>query len=283
MRASEGARLLLVTLLSFGSSAVAPAEIHVEPTQIGDPGTSRGDSDLEVLGDGRSAVRLVFLDLGPFGQLGGEALAYDPEEVLGALREADLAAESELSLAVRLVISEVGADRLLESEFGLDEAVGILQTVRNRMDRTHVDPEGVGHAPDFPGCGPGGTFHSCANADEYLGMATWRALDPGSHYDAELLLAAADRAVAAYWLAREELLDVAAGATSYVHRCGGAAYGMKTFHCDAHLGRPDRDVPGGHPHTGPVLFKRPSTFDAARGFYRLTPVSWVDYQGVIPD
>ena len=223
-------------------------------------------------------IRRLFVDLTPYGEPGGVWLHYDYFEVTQARTAAELAAESELSLAVRLLISEIGADRMLASQESLTEAVGILYTVDNRLDPVVFNPEGRPEAPDFPGCGVTGTFYSCANAQQYLGMATWRALDPLSSYDPAMLEVAVDLAVAAWYLQERGLTsDPTDGATSYVHRCGGAAYAMPTWACDGHLGRPRSDVPGANPHTGPIMFKAPTRWLKHRGHYTYEPVRFVDY------
>jgi hypothetical protein len=225
--------------------------------------------------------RQVFLDyttLGIEGRVGGEWITYNYEEVTRPVQAADLSFESELSLAVRLIVSEVGADRLLVNRNGLAEGIGILYTVDNRLDPLVYNPENHPNAPDFPGCGPGGTFGTCADPEQYLGLLTWRALNPRSHYDDRLLEEAVAVAVLAWYLQENGLVeDITGGATNYVHRCGGAAYGMKTYHCDAHLGAPARDVPGGKPFTGPTVFKAPSVFMSRKGFYALTESLHIDY------
>lgn len=231
--------------------------------------------------EGCADRRSVFVNtaaLGIPGQPGGVWLSYDYEQITRPLSEAELLHEPELSLAVRLVISEVGADRLLYNRFGLLEAIGILYTVDNRLDRDVYDPLAVATAPVFEGCGAAGSFATCANADQYLGMATWRALSPRSRYRPALLEAAVDRAVIAWWLQENALVDdFTHGATNYVHRCGGAAYGMTTHHCDGHLGKPRRDVKGANPFTGPIVFRAPEAWLARRGFYSLYETVHVDY------
>ena len=223
-------------------------------------------------------IRRFFVDLTPYGEPGGVWLHYDFHEVTRPLTAAQLEAESELSLAVRLLVSEIGADRMLVSQLALMEAIGILFTVDNRLDPVVYNPEGRPEAPDFPGCGPSGTFYSCANAQQYLGMATWRALDPHLHYAAPVLESAADLAVAAWYLQERGLVsDPTDGATSYVHRCGGAAYGWPTWACDAHLGRPRGDIRGAEPHTGPILVKAPTRWLSRRGHYSYEPARFVDY------
>ncbi len=216
--------------------------------------------------------------LGIDGLPGLELLVYDPEPLIRPLSSPELDHEPELSLAVRLIISEVGADRLLYSRYGLLEAIGILYTVHNRLDRGVYDPLQQPLAPAFPGCGPGGSFASCANAEQYLGMATWRALDPGRHYRPEVLLHAVDVAVMAWTLVDRGLVaDFTEGATNYVHRCGAAGYGRTTHHCDAHLGRPARDIAGANPYTGPTVFRAPERWRHSRGWYTLYESRWVDY------
>lgn len=226
---------------------------------------------------------LRHLELDPVG-LGLEALpglvpvVYDPEPLVGPVSAEELPYEDPLSLAVRLIISEVGADRLVYSRFGLLEAVGILYTVHNRLDRAVYDPLEMPTAPAFPGCGPGGDFGSCANPEQYLGMATWRALHPARHYDPAVLDSAVELAVTAHVLVeRGWMPDFTEGATNYVHRCGAAGYGRTTHHCDAHLGRPERDIAGANPHTGPTVFRAPERWRASRGWYTLYESRWVDF------
>jgi hypothetical protein len=229
--------------------------------------------------------RTIFVDfeaLSLDARRGGEWISYDFASVIRPLRAAELADEGELSLAVRLVVSEVGADRLLKNQYGLAEAVGILYTVENRMTDPVQNPENVDRAPDFPGCGPRGGFWACANAEQYLGMATWRALDPGSRYRPELLERAVDVAVLAWYLQRRGFVpDITEGATNYVHRCGGAAYGEPTWRCDGHVGRPRwDDIRGADPHTGPLVFKAPTVYQDRHGFYGLRESMVVDYEPV---
>lgn len=230
---------------------------------------------------GCDTTRDVFVDydaLGVEGRTGGEWLSYDFATVTRRINEDDLLAEPELSVAVRLIISEVGADRLLANRYGLLEAVGILYTVDNRLDDRVYNPLDRPRAPIFPGCGPDGAFASCANAQQYLGMSTWRALDPASRYGPDILEAAADVAVVAWWLEDNQLIpDFTGGATNYVHRCGDLGYGLTTDHCDRHLGRPRGDVKGANPYTGPLVFRSPEVFLDRRGHYSLTVSRWVDY------
>lgn len=226
-------------------------------------------------------ARDVFVDYEPLGvgmPSGGEWLTYNYEAVTRRIDPSEIEDEPELSLAVRLILSEVGADRLLANRYGLMEAVGILYTVDNRLDQTAYNPEDRVRAPVFPGCGPDGDFARCINAAQYLGMSTWRALDPGARYEPAMLEAATDVAVVAWWLQERGLIaDFTQGATNYTHRCGAAAYGMTTHHCDRHMGRPARDVRGANPFTGPLVFRTPEVFLERAGFYSLYVSRWVDY------
>ncbi|MEL6344391.1 MAG: hypothetical protein AAFV53_14835 [Myxococcota bacterium] len=224
-------------------------------------------------------IRRVWLDLSDLGEPGGVWLHYDFDEVTRKLRRSEMKFESELSLAVRLIISEVGADRMVASQHSLMESIGILYTVDNRLDPAVYNPLGHPRAPIFPGCGQSGSFYSCANAQQYLGMATWRAYNPRRHYTDEMLSSATDLAVMAWYLQERRLIaDPTGGSTSYVHRCGGAAYGRSTPHCDGHLGRPWGDIPGADPHTGPILFKAPTRWLRHRGHYRYEPTKFIDYE-----
>lgn len=227
------------------------------------------------------SARDVFVDYDALGveqPSGGEWLTYSLDAVTRPVDYANLADEPELSLAVRLILSEVGADRLLSNRYGLLEAVGILYTVDNRLDQAAYNPEARARAPVFPGCGPDGDFASCINAQQYLGMSTWRALDPGSRYEQGLLEAATDVAVVAWWLQENRLIpDFTQGATNYTHRCGATAYGMTTHHCDRHMGRPRDDVKGANPFTGPLVFRTPEVFHERKGFYSLYVSRWVDF------
>ncbi|MEZ4320377.1 MAG: hypothetical protein R3F61_23050 [Myxococcota bacterium] len=215
--------------------------------------------------------RMVLVDLEPWGDRGAMGVFYSLDEVLRPIQKSELSDESEVSVAVRLVLSEVGPDRLVTNEYGLKEAVGILETVFNRLDPIETNPLGIDGAPEFPGCGPDGVFRTCADPDEYLGLKTWRAFEPDRIAPPEVVEAAADLAVTAWWLVEQGRTNVSRGATSYVHRCGGSAYGEPTWRCS-------RAVPGASPHSGPVMFKSPGEFDRARGFYRLSSTRWIDYE-----
>ena len=228
-----------------------------------------------------ATARDVFVDYDALGvgeRPGGVWLTYNYDAVTRRIDTAEIEDEPELSLAVRLILSEVGADRLLANRYGLMEAVGILYTVDNRLNQEAYNPEGRARAPVFPGCGPDGDFARCTNAAQYLGMSSWRALDPGARYDGAMLEAATDVAVVAWWLQEHHVIsDFTQGATNYTHRCGAAAYGMTTHHCDRHMGRPGGDVKGANPYTGPLVFRTPEVFHERKGFYSLYVSRWVDY------
>jgi len=264
-----------------------PVEAAFRPRPVG--GGAAVDSVLELdpclgAGPGRAGCeghREVFVDHAALvGQPGGVVLAYDYEAVTRALGVEELQDEGELSLAVRLIVSEVGADRLLDNQFGLGEAVGILFTVANRLDPQISNPLDHPRAPRFPGCGPDGAFVTCANAEQYLGMSTSRALRPAERYAPELLEPAVDVAVLAWHLVHAGLVaDPTDGATNYVHRCGGVAYGQPTWACDAHFGGARRDdVRGANPFTGPLVFKAPTVYLPRKGFYGLRESLIIDYR-----
>lgn len=218
------------------------------------------------------ALRWVQVSLDDFkGWIG-----YDAEEVSRPLSYAALQHEREVSLAVRLLVSEIGADRLLENEHALTEGVGILYTVDNRRVRELWNPLDARIRP-FDGCGEGADFASCANRGQYMGMGTWRALNPASRYDEPLLERALDVAVTT-WVLQETgaVADPTHGATNYVHRCGGSAYGRSTYHCDGTQARGIADLPGAKAHAGPTLFRAPHEI-APAGYYRLRRVALVDY------
>jgi hypothetical protein len=203
-----------------------------------------------------------------------ETVAYDYGEVTRTIAPAELAKESDLSISVRLLLGEVGPSRLVESAGGLDEALAILDSIANRRDPAAYNPDGRARFKGYPGCGRDETFATCANPDQYLGLRAKRALAPTAHIDPDLLEAAVDRAVLAYWLIETGVARGAAkGATSFVHRCGGAAYGLSTDHCD---GVGD-DVPGAEPNKGPLVMRGPGRFLRHLGHYSLVDRSVIDY------
>lgn len=210
-----------------------------------------------------------------------EDVQYDLELALMAVTPAQLEALPAWSLAVRLVLSEVGASRLLDNRWGLAEAVAVLQTVRNRLDPEVWNPAGIERFRGYLGCDPGRggtpTFNTCADPRQYLGLARPRALRPRTATrDPMRLLAAIDLAVAAWWLVDTELTeDLTGGATAFVHRCGGTAYGEPTTRCDGRASVPD--IPGAHPHRGPLALKGPGAWLPRRGHYSLERTATIDY------
>jgi hypothetical protein len=279
---------LAAALAAQGEAArEAPAAmLSLLPAQSGKPydfdvDLAATDVAPSCISSGRCAFpREVFVDYAAFGlpALGGQWITYDYDEVTRPIAADKMGEESELSLAVRLVISEIGADRMLVNRNAVLEAIGILYTVDNRRDPSVYNPESRPEAPMFPGCGPGASFAACANAQQYLGMATWRATNPGRSYDDQELERATDLAVTAWWVQKHGyVLDFTRGATNYVHRCGDAAYGLATPACDGHLGRPAGDVAGGNPHTGPIVFKAPGRWNASRGVYDLIESRQIEY------
>lgn len=274
-------------LLSFDLAPTAPPALPPGP-----PPERHSLASFELVDDGLSVedclgvgpcedARTVLLDLRSFDMPwggGAELITYDYAEVTRALTKAELLDEGELSLAVRLILSEVGADRLLVNRFGVLEAIGILYTVDNRLDPLAYNPEDRENAPLYPGCGPGGGFASCANAQQYLGMDTWRALNPSVRYNEALLVQATDLAVLAWVVQQRGLIeDFTEGATSYVHRCGDLGYGLPTWSCDGHMGARARDVKGANPFTGPLVFKAPAGWSIRRGLYELHESRHVDF------
>lgn len=281
----QQATAALVAVLGF-SEPPEPLPAPVVPVVHADPDQGLDDVGLLVADPCADSVcvdrREVYVDYEALGldtMRGGEWIAYDFDEVTRPLQQRELIDESEISLAVRLIISEVGADRLLTNRYGLLEAIGILYTVDNRLDPLVYNVQNVPNAPSFPGCGPAGTFGSCANAQQYLGMATWRATNPSKHYKDQVLEPAVDLAVLAWWLQEHGYVaDFTDGATNYVHRCGAAAYGMTTWHCDAHTGNTSRDdIRGGNPFTGPIVFKGPTAWGPRQGFYGLREARRIEY------
>ena len=275
------------TLLLFAGLTSAPeppvAEV-MEPVPALDVALTPEqfcDGDAECL---RQRWLLVDLDsLGIAGLYGHRWIGYDYEAVTRPVPYEEFEGESELSLAVRLLMSEVGADRMVMNTHSLYESIGILYTVDNRLDPVTANPAGfVGQRP-FPGCGPGGGFATCANAKEYLGMRTWRAENPAARYRDALLEQAVDVAVVAWTLQQERLVpDFTYGATSYVHRCGGAAYGKATWYCDGTRKRGIRDYRGAEAHTGPILFRKPTPIEG-RHRYSFEPAVSIHYErGVSP-
>lgn len=252
------------------ASAAEPTEeaVGVEAVLTGPSGAAR-------------AVRTLTLDLEPFtGEARTRTLRYDAEAAAASLTVSDYAGQPSWVVAARIVLAEVGPGRLLHSENGMIEAVGVLQTLRNRLDAAVWNPDGVAGVRPWPGCGPTGTFHSCANPDQYRGLTQVLALRPGSAIrDPDDRARALDAAVAAWWLVfRAGVPDVTGGATGFVHRCGGTAYGQARSACDgvpAADGTPD--ARGATASTGPIWFRGPGRFLARAGRYETRTLRVLDY------
>ncbi|MCB9745798.1 MAG: hypothetical protein H6740_24700 [Alphaproteobacteria bacterium] len=231
---------------------------------------------------GCDALRWIEVDLDALGLPGAAGLrrmAYDPASLTAPLSVPGLAASGPESVAVRLVLSEVGVDRLLDNTHGLEEAIALLQIVRNRMTPAIADPlSAQGYRP-YPGCGEGARFVDCANPKQFLGLATRRALDPARGVDPARLEAALDLSVLAWRLVRgHEVSDLSAGATQFVHRCGGAAYGAPTSRCD----EPAERAAGASAHDGPMLLRAPRSL-SPRGHYRLGEAARIPYEARGPE
>jgi hypothetical protein len=239
-----------------------------EPVLVGPSGAARN-------------VRSVTLDLEPFtGESRTRTLRYDVDAASAPLSVGDYPGQPSWVVAARLVLAEVGPGRLLHSENGVVEAVGVLQTLRNRLEPSVWNPEGVPGVRPWPGCGPSGTFHTCADVDQYRGLTQALALRPASVVrDPGDRARALDVAVAAWWLVfRADVPDVTGGATGFVHRCGGTAYGAPRSACDgvpAADGTPD--VRGAAASTGPVWFRGPGAFLPREGRYATRTLRVFDY------
>ncbi len=226
-----------------------------------------------------STLKEIWVDTSPFtGVSSGDTVIYDPELATHPVGARQLPQQPDWVVGVRLVLSEVGPDRLLANRYGLLEAVGILQTVHNRLDPAVYNPGSVPGITPWPGCGEGGSFNTCANPGQYYGLRYRRALDPRSVVrDPAELTAAVEVAISAWWLVSAGVVpDVTGGATSFVHRCGGAAYDMATLYCDGSSQVPD--VVGAVATKGPLAFKGPRGFLRSRGRYRIVDTRRIDYR-----
>jgi hypothetical protein len=231
---------------------------------------------------------IVETDMSYFGveALNGEIwVEYDFEEVTRSISEEELVNESEQSVAVRLIISEVGADRIIDNQNGIWEGVGILWTVENRLDPAAYDPMNYGADP-YGGGGEEGTFISVATSGtQYEGIKSPVGLRPIEYYLGsdieEEFHEAVDIAALAYGLQSGNntesvhIEDITKGATEigaseYRHRCGPPgheAYGHYTTECDEQ----SEILAGAHPHKGPLIFlaKNPDDFIKEKGYYGL--------------
>ncbi len=238
-----------------------------------------GDSDLTVeLPAGPSPQwRTLTIDLAPYtGEQATETVVYDLRLATRSLRVEDVRHLPDWAIGVRLALGEVGHKRLLENRWGVLEAIGMLETIDNRMDPEVWNPQGVPGLRHWPGCGPRGSFATCASPHQYMGLRQPTALRPlAVSPTRDMALRAIDKAVEAWWVHDSGILDdITEGATSFVHRCGGELYGRSTRRCTRGA------APGTSPHTGPVAFKGPARFDKKKGFYRLQITRMVDYHPV---
>lgn len=214
--------------------------------------------------------RQVWVDTAPFsGRNLGEDVLYDLDDVLRPVSASGLASLPDWAVAVRLVLGEVGAMRVLESRFGQLEAMGVIETVLHRMDPVQWNPADVPGLRGWPGCGDGATFASCANPQQYYGIASARALNPRAVWtDQSQLLDAVDVIVGAWWMLDSGIVaDVTNGATSFTHRCGGTHYGEPYSQCGA-----------AEQVVGPIRFTGPRTFLRSEGRYEMGVTRLIDYK-----
>lgn len=222
---------------------------------------------------GWAIPREVFVDTSGFtGVPGGDTVVYDLDLVLSAIRPHQVDDLPPWAGASRLLLAEVG-DRMLRSRYGMIEAVGVIQSIQNRLDRTAWNPEGVSGIRPWPGCGDG-DFHDCVNPEQYLGLAAPHALNPlNGARDRQRLYELIDAAVSAWWIAENGYVDdVTNGGTAFMHRCGGSAYGKARSSCD---GRDD--APGAQPTTGPIVFRGAGEYSRQLGRYELVVTRTIDF------
>lgn len=240
---------------SVARATLASVPLAPSPSALcgGDPACLRGrwmPADL-------ASLRALAPELG--GAL--DTLAPGPAWVrydLGALSRplgrAELGREGPDSVAFRLLASELGPLRLQHGAEGLREAVAVLQVVQNRLahGRTAARP--------YPGCGPEDSFVRCASSEEFVGMGRPAALRPAQGLSPQGLQALADRAMLAWVLVQRGLPDQTGGATEFLHRCGGKAYGQPTTACD----EPSEWAQGADPLRGPLVLRAPTGRGATR-------------------
>jgi RHS repeat-associated protein len=263
--------------LTEGSLPVSEALLIVERILSGDCNKFTEPKPVNT-----SARRYVTFDLGQLrisGLRGVVSLNYNYAEVTKKISKEELGSQREFAIAVRLIIGEVGADRLVANKYGIHEGIGILNAVRNRLNPDIYDPESRGVRP-YSGCGESGSFTSCVvvgAAVQYPGILTQRGLNPRAKYKENILGPVADRATIAYYVYSRGV-DNTNGATEYRHRCGppgSVSYNRETYYCDKEP-NPD-DIPGSDPYSGPLRFLGPKRFLPSKGFYGL------DYTGVTID
>lgn len=258
--------LFLVGVLLPTTPAATPAPRLFE---AGPPTLCQGDADC-------LARRWIEVDLAAFGGEGARWMSYSPEALLRPVRDLDKLDDEER--VVRLVLSEVGIDRLSATVGGPTEALGLVYAALNRLDEAVANPRHVQGYRPYPGCGDAGSLRRCLNPGQFLGMATPRALSPGRGARPARLAVALDIAVSAYRVAVEKLApDPTFGATEWVHRCGGTAYGAKTTACDEASER----AAGASAHDGPLVFKAPHRV-GPNGAYTLRESVVVPYRSGRP-
>lgn len=274
---------LAVLVLAFGTTLAWPGVTAERACGEGVP--EERDPQVFALSPPEADVREILVDLTPWTSEPEVArVTYDPQQVLRPLRRHQLSELPTWALAVRLILSEVGTGRLHSNRWGTVEAVGVLQTVHNRLQSRVWNPEGIERLGGWPGCDPelaardyNAAFAACLHPSQYLGLYKRRGLRPADYGDEAQITEAIDRAVAAWWLVRHAAVpDVTGGATMYVHRCGGRAYGATTPHCNRDDTTPD--IPGARPHHGPLAFRAPHRFQTDRGLYTMRLSSVIDYE-----
>jgi hypothetical protein len=223
--------------------------------------------------EGWATPREVFVDTSGFtGVPGGDTVVYDLDLIVSSIRLSQVDDLPPWAVAVRLLLAEVG-DRVVHSRYGLVEAVGVVQSIQNRLDRNAWNPDGVSGIRPWPGCG-GGDFHACVNDQQYQGLSMPHSLTPlNGVRNRERLYELVDAAVSAWWIAENGYVDdVTNGGTAFVHRCGGAAYGQARFNCD---GR--NDVSGAQANTGPIVFRGAGEYSRSLGRYELIVTRTIDF------
>jgi hypothetical protein len=269
---AANARLLCSSLVLTACGALAPAMAHAQTSSPTTP-FEGPIATFQLPPDAANAgvqARQVYVDAAPFtGTPGGEYVVYDLDGALRPVSTSGLKSLPDWAVAVRLVLSEVGADRVLNSRYGLLEAMGVIETVRNRLDPAQYNPAGIAGLAPWPGCKPGSRFADCANPQQYYGLLRDRALSPAtSHRSRDQLLRAIDVAVAAWWLLDTHVVhDVTRGATSFVHRCGGSRYGAPQSQCS-----------GSEAVTGPIVFSGPRVWSRSAGRYEMSVTRRIDYR-----
>jgi hypothetical protein len=176
---------------------------------------------------------------------------------------------SDEDVAVRLLISEIGADRLVNNQNAVQEAVGILWTVRNRLDEETYNPEDAHNLQPYPGCGDDSTFKACMlghddGGYQFQGLGYSLGLDPVGYYlneadypnAVEMVHNATEIALEAYDLATKGTADdPTGGAVAYLHY---------------------EDEQTGNTATGPIVFFAPEAL-LEGGYYRLDESSRIPY------